>query len=210
MDAAILPVKSPARAKSRLSPRFTDQVRTEIAWALFEDALALCGSSDFVDWWVVSDDPDVLQKASTAGLATLRDAGTGLNAALETGIAEARRAGAESVSIVPADVPLAYRGDLIDLIDTGATSDIVVVPSRSDGGTNALYLSPPELIAPQFGPGSLRAHVDLAERRGLRCSILSLPRLELDVDTPEDVDLFMSERRPAATRTAELLVRVLS
>jgi 2-phospho-L-lactate guanylyltransferase len=209
MEAAILPVKSPARAKSRLTGRFADSVRREIAWALFADALALCESVEFVEWWVVSDDPEVGRMAADRGLHAIRDEGTGLNAALDSGIGEARRAGADSVTIIPADVPLAYRGDLVDLLDTGATSDLVVVPSRSDGGTNALYVSPPDLISPQFGPGSLRAHVDLAERRGLRCSILALPRLELDIDTPEDVDLFMAARRPAPTRTAEVLERAL-
>jgi 2-phospho-L-lactate guanylyltransferase len=210
MDAAILPVKSPARAKSRLAERFPEPVRREIAWALLEDALALCTSSDFVEWWVVSDDDDVLRMAEARGLRTLRDKGTSLNDALAMAIADARDAGADSVTIVPTDVPLAYRGDLIDLLDTGATSDLVVVPSRSDGGTNALYISPPDLVEPQFGPGSLRAHVDLAERHSLRCSILALPRLELDIDTPEDVDAFMAARRPASTKTAEVLERALA
>jgi 2-phospho-L-lactate guanylyltransferase len=209
VDAAILPVKSPSRAKSRLAERFSDAVREEIAWALYEDALSLCLSTSFVEWWVVSDDPDVLQKTEARGLRSIQDPGTGLNDALRLGIARARAAEAESVTVIPADVPLAWRGDLLDLLDTGATSDLVVVPSRSDGGTNGLYLSPPDVIAPQFGPKSLRAHVDLAERHGLRCSILALPRLELDIDTPEDVDAFMSARRPAPTRTAEVLERAL-
>jgi 2-phospho-L-lactate/phosphoenolpyruvate guanylyltransferase len=209
MDAAILPVKSPARAKSRLAERFPDAVREEIAWALLEDALALCLSAPFVRWWVVSDDPGVLRLAHERGLDGLRDPGTGLNDALAVAVAAARDAAADSVTVIPSDVPLAYHGDILDLIDTGATSDLVVVPSRTDGGTNALYMAPPEIIPPQFGPGSLRAHVELAERRGLRCAILALPRLELDIDTPEDVDAFMSARRPAPTRTAEVLERAL-
>jgi 2-phospho-L-lactate/phosphoenolpyruvate guanylyltransferase len=207
MDAALLPVKSPARAKSRLAGRFSDAVREEIAWALLDDALALSLSAPFLTWWVVSDDAEVLRRAASRGLETLKDPGTGLNEALSLGAREVRERDAASLTIVPADVPLAYKGDLIDLLDTGATSDLVVVPSRSDGGTNGLYLSPPDLLAPQFGPGSLRAHVDLAARRGLRCSILSLPRLELDIDTPEDVDAFLAARRPAPTRTAAVLER---
>ena len=64
----------------------------------------------------------------------------------------------------------------------------MVVPSASDAGTSALHLRPPQLLRPRFGAGSLRAHVLEAERRSLRCSILSLPRLALDVDTPADVE----------------------
>ena len=208
MHAALLPVKSLARAKSRLRDHFSDEDRIEIARALFEDALELCAAADFLTWWVVSDDADVLGQAARRDLNTLTDAGAGLNAALRHAVARLRAEGAQSFTIVPADVPLAYRGDLVDLLDTGATSDIVVVPSRSDGGTNALHLGEAGLIDPQFGPGSLRAHVGLAEARKLRCSILSLPRLELDIDTIEDVDAFLAAPRHAPTRTAAVLERL--
>ncbi|HEX2295202.1 MAG TPA: 2-phospho-L-lactate guanylyltransferase, partial [Actinomycetota bacterium] len=121
------------------------------------------------------------------------------------GMSEALSAGAESLTVIPSDVPLAYRGDLVDLLDTGATSDIVLVPAGDDGGTNAMYLTPPDLIEPAFGPGSLQRHIALADRRGYRCSILSLTRLALDVDTPEDVDAFLAAAGEFGGRSAELL-----
>jgi 2-phospho-L-lactate guanylyltransferase len=110
------------------------------------------------------------------------------------------------VTVIPADVPLAWRGDIEDLLDTGATSDVVVVPSGADGGTNGLYLSPPDLLAPQFGPHSLQAHLKLAEKGGYRCSVLSLPRLALDIDGPEDVDeLLTRPRGPVESRSSKIL-----
>ena len=81
------------------------------------------------------------------------------------------------------------------------------MPSR-DGGTNGLYLGPPDVMTPLFGPGSLRAHIEEAERRGIRCSILSLPRVELDIDTIEDVDAFLAIPKHAGSRTNEVLVRL--
>lgn len=205
MDAGLLPVKALARAKGRLGPGFDDEQRLAIATALFEDALDLCTSVDFLEWWVVSEDDEVLRRAAEAGLKTVTDPGSGLNDAVAAGIAEVVAAGAGSLTVVPCDVPLAYRGDLVDLLDTGATSDIVLVPSGGDGGTNALSLSPPGLIEPAFGPGSLRRHIALAERQRYRCSILSLPRLALDVDTPEDVDAFLAAAGEFGGRTAKLL-----
>lgn len=205
MDAGLLPVKALGRAKSRLAPAFDDDQRRAVATALLEDALALCTSAEFLEWWVVSEDPEVLERATDAGLRTVTDPGEGLNAAVAAGIAEAVGAGAESLSVIPCDVPLAYRGDLVDLLDTGATSDIVLVPSGGDGGTNALFLSPPGLIEPAFGPGSLQRHIALAEKERYRCSILSLNRLALDVDTPEDVDAFLSAAGEFGGRSAELL-----
>lgn len=205
MDAGLLPVKALGRAKARLAPDFDESQRREVAAALLEDALALCASVELLEWWVVSDDGEVLARASEAGLRTVADPGGGLNAAVAAGMEEAVAAGAESLTVIPCDVPLAYRGDLVDLLDTGATSDVVLVPSGDDGGTNAMFLAPPDLIEPAFGPGSLRRHIALAERKRYRCSILSLPRLALDVDTPADVDAFLAAAGEFGGRSAELL-----
>jgi 2-phospho-L-lactate guanylyltransferase (CobY/MobA/RfbA family) len=107
--------------------------------------------------------------------------------------------------VVPCDVPLAFKGDLVDLLDTGATSDVVVVPSERDGGTNGLYLNPPDLFAPRFGEGSLRRHIEIAEQKAVRCALLSLPRLALDIDTIEDVREFLAKPAHAASRTRDVL-----
>ena len=177
--------------------------RAALALALFEDALELCSSTPWLRWWVVSDDGEVLTTAADRGFETIEDEGTGLNDALKLAITSIVNHGADSVTVIPSDVPLAYEEDVRDLVDTGATSDVVVVPSDDDGGTNGLYLKPPDLLAPRFGSASLKAHVDAAADRHLRCSILALPRLALDIDTIEDVDAFL--KVATRGRTAELL-----
>lgn len=208
MNAAVLPVKRLDRAKKRLSGHFDDMQRTAFARALFEDALELCLASDFVTWWVVSDDPDVLTIAAEKGLNTLKDAGEGINEAVSIAVEAVMEKGAESLTVVPADIPLAYSGDLVDLLDTGATSDVVVVPSKRGGGTNGLYLQPPDLLAPQFGDSSFRAHLKAAERAQVRCAILSLDRMALDIDTIEDVEEFLRRPKHGVGRTAALLERL--
>jgi 2-phospho-L-lactate/phosphoenolpyruvate guanylyltransferase len=204
-DAGLLPVKKLSAAKSRLSGDFGDHEREQIARALLHDALELCVSSDFVQWSVLSSDEEVLEAAAQRGLGVLTDEAEGLNAAVAAAVSHMAAAGASSVTIVPADIPLAWRTDIVDILDTGATSDVVVVPSRRDGGTNALYMRPPGVIEPRFGAGSLAEHVRLAERLGLRCSMLPLPRVQLDIDTIEDVDAFLGARHPVPTRTAAVL-----
>jgi 2-phospho-L-lactate/phosphoenolpyruvate guanylyltransferase len=208
MDAGLIPVKRLDRAKGRLAAAFGEAERVEIARALLEDVLRLAGAVDFLSWWVVSDDDAVRAEAAGRGLQTVGDDGNGLNAALRGGIEALTAAGATSVTVVPADVPLAWRGDLQDLLDTGATSDVVVVPSARDGGTNALYMSPPDLVRPRFGPDSLRFHIDEAARSGRRCSILALPRLGVDIDTVEDVDAFLARPRAGDTAAGRVLGRL--
>jgi 2-phospho-L-lactate guanylyltransferase len=207
MDAGLLPVKRLDRAKQRLLPHVTEAERAEIARALLDDALALCRASTMFEWWVVSDDPSVRDLAAEQGLQIAEDPGRGLNSALESGIAAVMAAGAESVTIVPADIPLAWSGDLQDLHDTGATSDVVVVPAR-DGGTNGLYLSPGDVLRPSFGEFSFKAHLAEAERLGKRCTMLALPRLELDIDTIEDVDAYLARPKSVETHSSRVLTEI--
>lgn len=207
MDAGLLPVKRLDRAKKRLAGSLTESQRLEVVEALLEDAFDLCASAGFLTWWVVSDDPNVLERAEARGFSTVADPGGGLNSALEAGVEEAMSAGAGSVTVIPTDVPLAWAGDLQDIVDTGATSDVVVVPSR-DGGTNALYLSPGDVMRPHFGEFSFKAHLAEAERLHKRCSILALPRVELDIDTVEDIDAYLMRPKAAETRSSVVLARL--
>lgn len=204
MDAGILPVKSLRTAKSRVAETYGEPARAQIAAALLLDAFELLSASDFLRWWVVSDDDEVLQAATARGFGIVHDPGTGLNDALGAAIDAVVEAGADSVTVVPADVPLAWSGDLRDLLDTGATSEVVVVPS-GDGGTNGLYLAPPPVIAPAFGPDSFRAHLRAAADLRLRCAILPLPRLELDIDSAADVETLRTRPRHGTSHTLTVI-----
>ena len=209
MDAGILPVKRLDKAKQRLGEHFSDEARLQIARALLEDALRLCRSTaGFITWWVVSDDPNVLDRASAYNLFGIKDESETLNGAVAFATRKVEMEGATSVTIIPSDAPLAFEGDLRDLLDTGTTSDLVLVPSERDGGTNAVYMRPPTLLDPQFGPHSLNAHMSLAGRLGLRCSMLVLPRLSLDIDTLEDVDDFL-RRDTLGTSTSARVLKTL-
>jgi 2-phospho-L-lactate guanylyltransferase len=210
MDAGILPVKSPRTAKRRLAHDLDPAVHAAVIEALYLDAIDLCVASTSATWWVVTDDDTVLKEAAARGLETLRDDGLGLNPAIEMALASVRERGATSATVIPSDVPLALPEDIQDLLDTGATSDVVLVPSGADGGTNGLFMQPPDLVKPSFGPASLQAHLDAASRAGSRCAVLPLPRLALDIDTIDDARELVT--RPVSDRlgrTEELLREVL-
>ena len=205
-----MPVKRLDLAKGRLSKDFSDEARGQIARALLEDALRLCrATSGFLTWWVVSDDRKVLERAADYGCFGIKDESEQLNSALAFSIRKVEAEGATSVTIIPSDAPLTYENDLRDLLDTGATSDIVLVPSERDGGTNAVYMKPPTLIDPHFGPQSLNAHMSLAGRLGLRCSMLVLTRMSLDIDTIEDVHEFMKRDTLKTSATSRVLKTLL-
>jgi len=207
MNVGIVPVKRLDRAKTRLEALLGAEGRADLARALFEDALALCQAATELRWLVVSDDPAVLERAAERGHATVRDAGDGLNPALVAACVAAEELGATSVTIVPCDVPLAQPDDLRDVLDTGGTSDVVLVPSR-DAGTNGLYLRPPSVLPPAFGPASVSAHAAAAESAGLRCSLLPLERLALDIDVERDVDALLAHPDALASYGGRVLQRL--
>jgi 2-phospho-L-lactate guanylyltransferase len=206
-DAGILPIKSPAAAKQRLARDLDPGFHAAVVEALYLDALDLCVASPGVTWLVVSDDGTVLQAAASRGLSTLRDAGAGLNPAVQEALSAVRAQGADAALVIPSDVPLARSHDIQDLLDTGATSDVVLVPSGADGGTNGLFMRPTDLLKPSFGPSSLQAHLESVEATGSRCSVLPLARLALDIDTIEDAHRLVKQPASEAMGRTERLLR---
>ena len=204
MLAGVLPIKQLQRAKQRLSEVLSGEERISLARALANDSLALAAQIGELDWWVVSDDAEILALADSLGFTALQDAGADLNEALTAAAAALEQQGAEAMLILPTDIPLARPDDIADILDTGATSEVVVVPSLGDGGTNALYLEPPKLLEPRFGPASLETHLRAADDKGVRCALLDLPRVSLDIDTADDVRTFL-DRAPQTGETIAFL-----
>ena len=185
---------------------FDPRQRLELATAMLEDALDLCAETSFLDWHVLTDDDAVLKRATERGFSTIVDPpGNGLNASLRHAIGGL--ADADSVTVIPVDAPLATAAEIQDILDTGAISDVVVVPADRDAGTNGLYLSPPGLMEPRFGESSFSAYLRQAQEAGLRCSILPVGGLAVDIDTPEDVEKIL-EDAARETRTISLLKRL--
>jgi 2-phospho-L-lactate guanylyltransferase len=76
---------------------------------------------------------------------------------------------------------------------------VTLVPASTDGGTNALALSPPNLIAPAFGFNSFRRHCASARAQGIYPGIVRIPELGLDIDSEDNLIELL--RQPTRTRT---------
>lgn len=120
----------------------------------------------------------------------------GLNAALRAARDAAANDGATAVLMLPADLPLLDTAALDRLLD-GADAAlaagngralVVVAPADARGGTNALLISPPNLIDPQFGETSLEAHLRAAAEADATVQLVIDPALGFDLDTPEDLE----------------------
>ena len=92
--------------------------------------------------------------------------------------------------VLPADLPLISREDVLTLIERATHPPVVVIaPDRHEKGTNALLISPAGLIEYDFGENSFQRHCQRIKEAGARLEIVYLPSLGLDLDLPEDLEL---------------------
>jgi 2-phospho-L-lactate/phosphoenolpyruvate guanylyltransferase len=200
---AIVPVKALGEAKRRLAPALAPPDRRRLVLTMFEDVLALlAGVGPIARILVVTPDTDVAAVATGYGALVVHEEGpSDLNAAVRRGLACARAHGAERALVVPADVPLATRAEVLSVltsVSAGPARQVVIVPSEDSEGTNALLLSPTDVLEPAFGEGSFVRHVAQAVALGLDFRVLRLPGLGADIDQPRDL-----ARLAAATRGSD-------
>lgn len=202
---AIVPVKPLRQAKSRLAGVLSKEDRLELSQRMLTHTLEILGEIPSIErTLVVSRDSRALALARKLGARTVTERGSPqLNRALVRATLVARRYNVSAVLVLPADLPLLTREDIESLIARGSDPPVVVIaPDRRRSGTNALLSSPPSLIEYAFGPQSFPRHLEHARAAGVRLEICELPSLALDVDMPEDLLRFESER-PAAARVTD-------
>ena len=214
---AILPVKRFDAAKQRLDGELSAGTRRALAEAMITDVLVALRRTTRVDSViVVTGEPaaEALAVGYGAWVITEREDHGHSEAAL-LGVAEAVERGADRVLLVPGDCPALRPEEVDELVGAGggaaAGPEVVIVPDRHGSGTNALLLTPPDVIEPAFGPGSRERHELAATAAGVACEIAEIPTLAIDVDTAEDLTVLRSalaERRGGAAHTRGLLSRL--
>jgi len=193
---AIVPVKPLRHGKSRLSGTLSEDERTQLNESLLEHTLeTLANLKELEQVLVVSRDPHALAIARRHGARTVREDGSPhLNTALARATIVAKLHATRGVLILPADLPLLTRDDILALIERAMNPPVVVIaPDRHEKGTNALLMSPAGLIEYDFGEGSYQRHCKRAKKAGARLEIVKLPSLGLDLDLPEDLELIREQ-----------------
>ena len=189
---AIVPVKPLRRGKSRLAKALSEDERTLLNQKLLEQTLGTLADLKEVDQvLVVSRDPHALTIARNMGARTVREDGQPhLNTALARASVVAQLHATQGVLILPADLPLLTKDDVLALIDRAIKPPVLVIaPDRHGKGTNAMLMIPANLIEYDFGEDSFQRHCERAKQAGARLEIVELPSLGLDLDLPEDLEL---------------------
>ena len=185
---AVVPLKSPAAAKSRLSEALPAAQRRELFFVMARQVIgALLEAPCIGRVAVVTASGEVAAFAESLGAWVIREereAGTA--AACRAAVASAAGR-TDSLLMMSGDLPLASAGAIEPLTRLAGRSPLVaIVADRRREGTNALLCSPPDVIPICFGPDSFRRHV-VACRPEVALEIVESDALSLDIDDAEDL-----------------------
>ena len=212
--AAVLPIKSFANAKQRLRNDLPPHDRRALVEAMFADALVALGRVSTLERIVVVSGDRVAQRiAGGYGATVIEEDERGHNAAAANGITSLLDDQIERALLVPGDCPLLSPDDLNALLNhPAADRSVLIVPDRHGTGTNALLLTPPDVLASSFGPDSRRRHEADAAAAGIPAVVVYLDTLARDVDTPEDLEALrqtLASTHGGAAHTRGMLTQLM-
>jgi 2-phospho-L-lactate guanylyltransferase len=214
---AVVPLKSPDAAKSRLRAGLDAGARRRLVFAMARQVVrTLVRTPGIAGVAVVTASPEVAAFVEDEGAAVIRqERDTGTAEACRSAVAHLA-ASADSLLMISGDIPLICTEAIAALVDLSWRTPLVaIVPDRRRSGTNALLCVPPAVIPPCFGTDSFQHHLAAARRQGAELRIVESDALSLDIDDLEDLDelrrrldadpaLLPVELREALPRKAEV------
>ncbi|NNE96182.1 MAG: hypothetical protein HKN24_09165 [Acidimicrobiales bacterium] len=185
VSAFLVPLKSFSSSKERLGDALDVDDRHELMQQLAGGVLDAAAE---LDRWVVCDDDAVARFALDHGAQVVWRNG-GLNHSVQGAIDQLRAEGYQRVVVSHGD--LADPGTFAPFVVDGP--QMVIAPDRHNDGSNVVSVPTDVGFEFSYGPGSLHRHVAEAARCGLVTSRLNT--LSLDVDTPEDLEIYRQHQR---------------
>ena len=185
----IVLIKNFGDAKQRLRPALGPKARRGLARRNARLAVRAAAAGDRV--LVVAGGEGVAALAEVWGADVLLEPKQeGQNPAAARGIATAMAGGADAVLLLSSDLPLVTIDAVSEVLEAGSrlmAPVAMAVPAVGRGGTNALYLRPPDAITLQFGADSLAKFQHEAESRGVEFVVHHSDAMALDLDEPGDL-----------------------
>lgn len=153
---AVVPIKALSGAKSRLAPVLDLARRQALVLAMLDrtlDVLRGCGGLRGIV--VVSGELSLGEGDLGLGVALLAETPPpNLNRSLTQASAYVRARGGQGMLVIPGDLPHLCGDSIAALVGLASPRGVVVAPDRHELGTNALLVTPPNVIPFCFGPCS--------------------------------------------------------
>jgi 2-phospho-L-lactate guanylyltransferase len=185
---AVVPLKSPDAAKSRLHGVLAPAQRRALFFAMARRVIrALLESPSLQQVAVVTASAEVAAFARALGASVLQESHEAGTAAACRAAVAAAAGRTDSLLMVSGDLPLACSSALEPLISLAGRSPLVaIVADRRRVGTNALLCAPADAIPICFGPDSFRRHVAACGTR-IALEVVESDALSLDIDDAQDL-----------------------
>ncbi|MBN1785487.1 MAG: 2-phospho-L-lactate guanylyltransferase [Candidatus Methanofastidiosa archaeon] len=164
-------------AKSRLSPFFSLEERRNIVLIMFNHVLSV-----LKDYRV-----NVLARTHKPSINGLKDTDD-----INNGIIDMRKRIDDDILILPCDLPILRKEDVLKLM--GNYHTLSIAPSQDDG-TSGLYLPKGIDFTPMFGKGSFSLHMREAEMKGISLRTYESENFR-DLDTMEDLKWTLAHGGP--------------
>ena len=193
---AILPVKSLAMSKSRLSSLLSLEEREAFALYLLKRTIkTLQVSSHIGKVVIVSRDKEVRSIAEEEHVHFIRENGDDLNQALEQATRWAVERDFPAILILPLDIPFLRTKDIDLIVALGRKRQqvIVISPDREMLGTNALFVKPPGRVSYQFGINSFQRHRQQCREGGMGFEVYKSTDISFDVDSVSDYQILLDK-----------------
>ena len=184
-----------ARVKSRLSAVLSEEQRIEFSRILLAELFGVLKEARVLhSSKVVSSDREILDYAVKQGAnAFPEDEDAGVNEAVMSVISTFRRN--EAALVLPSDLALLTPSELGRLLQLkSAGLDVVLAPSRSFNGTNALLFSSGSNFPLSYDHDSFWNHLGSCGRLELSVAVCCERGLMFDVDTPDDLRSLSASR----------------
>jgi 2-phospho-L-lactate/phosphoenolpyruvate guanylyltransferase len=188
--AAVVPVKSFQKSKSRLSPFFSSVQRQAISQLMLNYTLCvLCRLEFLTQIIVVSCDPFVRRLAEAFGVYYLYNVESGVNSAVDAADRLCHDNGIKSNIVIPADLCFLNEEEirLVYYESTKFPKVVAICPSKRKDGTNFLLRKPFSIIETSYENNSFYNHLSLANNSGAHVFTIDSENLERDIDTFKDI-----------------------
>ncbi|MBM3895614.1 MAG: 2-phospho-L-lactate guanylyltransferase [Thaumarchaeota archaeon] len=190
--AAIIPVKTFSKAKTRLS--LPQKTTIELCKLMFEEVLQTIVDSDIDSIVVVTKDKDAIEIGKSYDVIQIADDNeTGVNNAVSLADKHLTKNGFEMSIVFPQDIPFMQKEDIERLLKFSSENSVLVVPSRRFDGTNALLRSPVNIMETHYDEDSYKIHLKTGRDHTSKTSLVLMRRIMMDVDNNEDLQFVLGQ-----------------
>ncbi|MBT4523097.1 MAG: 2-phospho-L-lactate guanylyltransferase [Halieaceae bacterium] len=212
MAQALVPLKDLVAAKSRLSGVLNPSERRALAQAMVEDVLAVLSEHPQVDGvTLVSDDPGAELLAAKYNVDCWDDRSlgcSGLSAVIARSCDMLLQNTEAPLLVLHGDLPLLGRDDISAMLACVKQNGGLVIGCDGVGqGSNFMAFDAAGVPDFSYGRGSCYRHLQSVRRRGQSARVIRRRGIALDVDSPQDLALLLTQLEAGAkSQTADLLV----